>query len=296
MTFYTTHTLPSSLCATCAELAAGQAVLRSRAGPKLAGVAVRDIRAPTGVVLAQILDVEGSVGKAPYLVSNKIYANCTHADGSVEIRSAYVLNYFSFFIRVSLVHTFVPQHRCLTWTIDTSRHSDLVQSIGYWRADPHPNGQQHTRLYYSADMLMQNVPKKLTKLLTPLTLSTSMAWAKEHAELAHRPARALLAPTAPTAPLAAALAALRKRPCSATSNVDHNVHDGMLRWRLQNSTSTRPRKPSLQEGGHWTTTRRSPPVSNKPRWWIGGGGAVLTTSSATATASTRRSSSAATTE
>ena len=36
-------------------------------------------------------------------------------------------------------HTYAPRLGVLTWTLDYSRLSDLVDSVGYWCVVPHPS-------------------------------------------------------------------------------------------------------------------------------------------------------------
>lgn len=191
---------------------------------KTSGVAVQDVDAPVDVVLAQINDVEAYVGKVQNLASTKNYAKKTRGDGSLEIRSTYVLNIaMGYKLEYFILHTYVPKHRCVTWTLDYARHSDLHDSVGYWRADPHPDDPARTRLFYSSSSLVNGMPQFVMDLLTSHALKASTAWVKKHSELAAggggaKPRAA--APAAPAATPAAPPAVLSWRCAFALDNED----------------------------------------------------------------------------
>jgi len=150
---------------------------------KTAGVAVQDVAAPASVVLDQISDTEAYVGKISGLEVAEVYSRQPLKDGATEVKArlvlsialGYKLEYFS-------KHVFSPKNRCLTWTPDYDRKSDLYDSVGYWRVDP--IGSSRCRVFYSTSSLVRGLPRFVMDKVTSSALKSSTAWVKKHSELA----------------------------------------------------------------------------------------------------------------
>ncbi|KAG8460683.1 hypothetical protein KFE25_011458 [Diacronema lutheri] len=170
-------------------LAEGKMVMRMNA-EKTSGVAVQDVAAPAEFALAQITDGEGYVGKVPGLSSVKNYFDKRRADGSVETKATYVVKLvMGYQLEYYISQLYSPKARCLTWTLDYDRKSDLHDSVGYWRVDALPEQPARCRVFYSSSSLVLGMPQFVMDLLTSQALKASTAWVKKHAELQYEPRR-----------------------------------------------------------------------------------------------------------
>ena len=80
-------------------------------------------------------------------------------------------------------HTYSAKNSVLTWTLDYSKLSDLIDSVGYWSAVPHPTKPGFTRLYYSVDAAFPSwVPGFIVNVLTSKALTDATGWVKVESE------------------------------------------------------------------------------------------------------------------
>ncbi|KAJ1617194.1 hypothetical protein T492DRAFT_850265 [Pavlovales sp. CCMP2436] len=164
---------------------------------KTSGVAVQDVDAPVDCVLAQIINGEDYVGKVPGLSSVKNYAEKKRGDGAVLTKATYLLKLvMGYQLEYFINQIYVPKNRCLTWTLDYSRKSDLHDSAGYWRVDPLPGQPGRSRVFYSSSSLVLGMPQFVMDLLTSQALKASTAWVKKYAEKEYAPKRAAAAAAA----------------------------------------------------------------------------------------------------
>lgn len=150
---------------------------------KTSGVAVQDVEAPVEEVLKQISNVEEYVGKVPGLTGVRNYARRSRGDGGVETKSTYVVSIaMGYKLEYYIDHVFIPKNRCLTWTLDYARKSDLEDSVGYWRVDELPGDQPRSRVFYSSSSLVHGMPQFVMDILTAQALKASTAWVKRYSE------------------------------------------------------------------------------------------------------------------
>jgi hypothetical protein len=162
---------------------------------KTSGVAVQDVDAPAEYALAQIKDGEKYIGKVPGLSSVKNYAERKRSDGAVVTRATYIVKLvMGYQLEYYIDQVYSPKSRCLTWTLDYTRSSDLHDSVGYWRVDP--LGAERSRVFYSSSSLVNGMPQFVMDLLTSQALKASTAWVKKYAELEWAKARPKAKPAA----------------------------------------------------------------------------------------------------
>ena len=51
-------------------------------------------------------------------------------------------------------HTYYPDLSSITWTLDYTRESQLDESVGFWYIEAHPDRPDHTRVFYSVNVLL----------------------------------------------------------------------------------------------------------------------------------------------
>ncbi len=92
----------------------------------------------------------------------------------------WLLGKYQYFIN----HTFTwPQDNWATWTLDESRESDFLSSIGFWRVYPSETDTAHSYVVYSANLEFK---KRKLKLVRNQTIKSSLkqasSWVKEYSE------------------------------------------------------------------------------------------------------------------
>jgi hypothetical protein len=170
-------------------------VLRMNAA-KTSGVAVQEVNAPAEYALAQIRDGEAYVGKVPGLSSVKNDAEKKRGDGSVATKATYIVKIaMGYQLEYYIDQVYSPKQRCLTWTLDYSRKSDLHDSVGYWRVDLLPDRPDRCRVFYSSSSLVKGMPQFVMDILTSQALKASTAWVKKYAEIEYAKVAPKQAPT-----------------------------------------------------------------------------------------------------
>ena len=164
-----------------ARLARGEPVLvQTQKGQGGEGVAVQDIAAPPEVVWGRITDFAAYPRMVPHVVRCEPYARSgDRVDVTFEINvlgSAWV--YY-------IEHRVHASEGWLTWTLDYSRHSDLADSVGYWRVDPHPTQPGWSRVFYAVDVRLDGwVPGFIQDILGRRGLLDATRWVKRESEAA----------------------------------------------------------------------------------------------------------------
>ena len=181
--------LTFDLVASCRWWALDRVLPRSQVVDKAAGtanvLAVQDIAAPVQVVLDRIVDFKAYPKMVGDVVECGNYEEHTHKNKTQTMKTHLVLKAAIMKFGGYFVHTYYPpplssvrsgwccfllypssgyprcKPRCylslttlryfqVTWTLDYSRLSDYVDSVGYWHVAPHPDFPgTYSRVYYS---------------------------------------------------------------------------------------------------------------------------------------------------
>jgi ribosome-associated toxin RatA of RatAB toxin-antitoxin module len=162
-----------------AKLAAGELVKKQyqmEGGGR--GMAIQDIHATPEVIWSKITDYVAY----PKMVDEVSECEVYETSGD-HIKARFVLTAFLMTIEYYIDHTYKPDEGFMTWTLDYSRESDLDDSVGYWRVEPHPTKQGWSRLYYSVDVRVSGwVPKAIETLVVKKGLVKATEWVKRESE------------------------------------------------------------------------------------------------------------------
>lgn len=142
------------------------------------GMAIQDIHATPAVIWSKITDY----AKYPAMVDEVTACEVYESSGD-HIKARFVLSAFLMTIEYYIDHTYKPDEGFMTWTLDYSRESDLDDSVGYWRVEPHPTKDGWSRLYYSVDVRVSGwVPKAIETLVVKKGLVKATEWVKRESE------------------------------------------------------------------------------------------------------------------
>lgn len=158
-------------------LAAGRAVTRQVANANGKGgraLAVQDVAASPETVWNRIL----AFPEYPKMVTGvqecSVYDTSTHRNGTQTIRTRMKLGVMGVSLEYFIDHTYAPRLGVLTWTLDYSRLSDLIDSVGYWCVVPHARTPGASRVFYSVDAALPSwVPGFVVNAVTKKALARS---------------------------------------------------------------------------------------------------------------------------
>jgi len=167
-------------------LANGKPVMRqtvSADGKGGRALAVQDIAASPETVWSRILAFKDYPKMVNGVKETSVYAEKSNGDGSKTIKVRMKLGMMGVSLEYYVDHTYSPKHSVMTWTLDYSRLSDLIDSVGYWCILPHPTKAGHSRLLYSVDAAFPSwVPGFIVNALTSKALTDATAWVKVESE------------------------------------------------------------------------------------------------------------------
>ena len=113
------------------------------------------------------------------------YDTITHRNGTQTIRTRMKLGVMGVSLEYFIDHTYAPSLGVLTWTLDYSRLSDLIDSVGYWCVVPHPRTPGASRVFYSVDAALPSwVPGFVVNAVTKKALTDATSWVKVESEKA----------------------------------------------------------------------------------------------------------------
>lgn len=169
-------------------LVGGQTVMRQVLGADGKGgraLAVQDVAATADTVWSRIL----AFPEYPKMVAGvqecSNYDTKTHRNGTRTIKTRMKLGVMGVKLEYFVEHTFAPQLGVLTWTLDYTRQSDLIDSVGYWCVVPHPTKPGTSRVYYSVDAALPGwVPGFVVNAVTKKALTDATSWVKVESEKA----------------------------------------------------------------------------------------------------------------
>lgn len=163
------------------KLARGEPVLVQAAkGSGGNGVAVQDVAATPAQVWARITDFAAYPRMVPHVERCVPYARSGDRV-DVEFELSVMGTTWVYYI-AHRVHT---AEGWVTWTLDYSRRSDLADSVGYWRVDPHPTQPGWSRVSYAVDVRLEGwVPGFVQDMLGRRGLLDATRWVKREAEAA----------------------------------------------------------------------------------------------------------------
>ena len=100
------------------------------------------------------------------------YDTITHRNGTQTIRTRMKLGVMGVSLEYFIDHTYAPRLGVLTWTLDYSRLSDLIDSVGYWCVVAHARTPGASRVFYSVDAALPSwVPGFVVNAVTKKALA-----------------------------------------------------------------------------------------------------------------------------
>ncbi|EOD03688.1 hypothetical protein EMIHUDRAFT_221800 [Emiliania huxleyi CCMP1516] len=158
------------------RLARGETVLKSigQGGDGKEGLAAVMIEAPAELVWATLLDF----GSWPSMVDNVTAADVYENSGA-DIKVRVVIGVGLLKITSHVHHVLDRLHNQLTWTLDPSKPSDLVQNTGHWLLREEPARPNSTAARVS---LSAWAPAWLGRFIAAQGLPRATAWLKRESE------------------------------------------------------------------------------------------------------------------
>lgn len=146
--------------------------------------AVQSIAAPPNTIWDQLLDFNAYPAKVDKLNECKIYEDKPKGMGNrqlkvmMKIAAAPGFNYEYY-----CDHTYSAKEKSLIWTLDYERDSDFDDVTGHWYVCPHPEKENWSQVYYSADLKLKGwVPKFILNILTTTAIKSAVTWVKRESE------------------------------------------------------------------------------------------------------------------
>lgn len=113
---------------------------------------VLDVRAPPEVVWSLLLDFPTYPKRVHGISSCEVYDKHWTIGGAQVIGATYEARVGTFKLQYFLEHVYEPLRSTMTWTLDYSRNSDLVDNVGYWHVES--KGDGCSRVFYATDMVL----------------------------------------------------------------------------------------------------------------------------------------------
>ena len=167
-------------------LASGKSVMRqvvSGDGKSGRALAVQDVSATPEAVWERVLAFRDYPSMVFGVKETSVYDEMKHRDGTRTLKVRMKLGMMGVTLEYFIDHTYNPKQSVMTWTLDYSRLSDLVDSVGYWCVVSHPTVPGASRVYYSVEAAFPSwVPGFVVNALTSRALTDATGWVKVESE------------------------------------------------------------------------------------------------------------------
>jgi hypothetical protein len=142
------------------------------------GVAVMDVAAPTDIIWSKI----GNYSAYPSWIDNLSTCEIYEKDGQ-DVYVYFKASVVGFPVEWWIKHDFQTAKGYVTWTLDYRRHSDLHDSVGYWRVTELSTDPPLSRIEYSVDLRVSGwVPGAIEDMLANKGLVEATEWVKKQSE------------------------------------------------------------------------------------------------------------------
>ncbi len=161
-----------------ALLKEGEAVLRqSEENESGSGVAVQMIAAPASLIWDTILRYDQYKDWVKNIDDCKVYRSMNN-----QIFVSMDLSFWWIHSKLYTVNTIHKDQGYMSWELDRSRTSDVIDLVGYWRIEEVSKEPALTRVEYATEMVVGRFPDFIVNFLTRDSLTNGTAWVKERAE------------------------------------------------------------------------------------------------------------------
>ena len=156
----------------------GDAVLRqSEDNESGSGVAVQLISAPASLIWDTILRYDQYKDWVKNIDDCKVYRS-VNDQGFVAMD----LSFWWIHSKLYTVNTIAKEQGYISWELDRTRTSDVIDLVGYWRIEEISKEPALTRVEYSTEMVVGRFPDFIVNFLTRDSLTNGTAWVKERSE------------------------------------------------------------------------------------------------------------------
>ena len=161
-----------------ALLEQGEAVLRrSEDNESGSGVAVQLISAPASLIWDKILRYDQYKDWVKNIDDCKVYRSVND-----QVFVAMDLSFWWIHSKLYTVNTIAKEQGYISWELDRTRTSDVIDLVGYWRIEEVSKEPALTRVEYSTEMVVGRFPEFIVNFLTRDSLTNGTAWVKERSE------------------------------------------------------------------------------------------------------------------
>ena len=164
-----------------AILKSGQAIYRAiTRGSTRHGIAVFGVDADSKIIWSVIRDFESYPLWIDALTDTKIYNREADLIYVKFTARHWLAGNTSWYV----IHNYPSTQSWGTWQLDSSRNSDLAESVGFWRVLPVPNQPRRSNVVYSVDLRMKGFFAGLfEKSLIENSLESATSWVKIQSQL-----------------------------------------------------------------------------------------------------------------
>lgn len=161
-----------------ALLKSGDAVLRqSETNESGSGVAVQLVAAPASLIWDLILKYDQYKEWVKNVDDSKVYR--VFGD---QLFVEMDLSFWWIESKLYTINTLDRKKGYMSWVLDRSRTSDVIDLVGYWRIEQISEEPALTRVQYATEMVVGGFPDFIVSFLTRDSLTDGTAWVKERAE------------------------------------------------------------------------------------------------------------------
>jgi len=110
-------------------------------------------------------------------------------NGMQIVKSTYEISALHMRYKYYVTHTYDPSQRCMVFTLDYDRRSDLDDTVGYWYVDP--RGRASCRVFYSCECKLRGwVPGPVYSMMTKEAVKKATTWVERESVKEFRSTRA----------------------------------------------------------------------------------------------------------
>ena len=161
-----------------ASLKKGEAVLRqSEDNESGSGVAVQLIAAPASIIWETILRYDQYKDWVKNIDDCRVYRSLSN-----QVFVAMDLSFWWIHSKLFTVNTIHKNQGYVSWELDRSRSSDVIDLVGYWRIEEVSKEPALTRVEYATEMVVGGYPQFIVNFLTRDSLTNGTGWVKEVSE------------------------------------------------------------------------------------------------------------------
>jgi len=137
--------------------------------------AIREVNADADLVFSRILDFAAYPQMIQGVVRCDVYRRRLRPPATMNTYAKYRVRELGVSLEAFMAHEYDLAGRCLTFSLDYGRRSDMSDTVGYWYVEALPDGW--SRLYYSIDTALPPwIPPVVRDSLLGLAAKRATGW------------------------------------------------------------------------------------------------------------------------